>query len=68
MAFFSFLDHLNLIEDDSSRYEVGISDEGFSYLDLVSEKKARLTFEEKQNRETGAGFGRFHPGTRTFKH
>ena len=55
MAFFSFLDHLNFIEDDSSRYEVGITDEGFSYLDLVSEKKARrLTFADKQSRETGA--------------
>jgi hypothetical protein len=52
---FSFLDHLNLIEDDSSRYEVGISDNGFSYLDLVSEKQARhLTFAEKQERETSA--------------
>lgn len=55
MAFFSFLDHLNFVEDDSSRYEVAVGDEGFSYLDLVSEKKARrLTFEEKQRRETSA--------------
>ena len=55
MAAFSFLDHLNLIEDDSSRYEVGVSDEGFSYLDLVSEKKTRqLSFEDKQERETSA--------------
>ncbi len=53
--FFSFLDHLNLIEDDSSRYEVSVSDEGFSYLDLVSEKSVqRLSFKEKQGRETGA--------------
>ncbi|MEX0717016.1 MAG: hypothetical protein WD066_10525 [Planctomycetaceae bacterium] len=55
MAIFSFLDHLNLIEDDSSRYEIGVSDRGFSYLDLMSEKKARqLTFEEKKERQTGA--------------
>ncbi|MBI1309894.1 hypothetical protein GC176_01200 [bacterium] len=55
MALFSFLDHLNLIEDDSSQYEVAVGDNGFSYLDLMSEKKAKaLTFEEKQQRETGA--------------
>lgn len=54
-SFFSFLDHLNMIEDDSSRYEVSVSEEGFSYLDLVSDKNARkLSFEEKQSRETGA--------------
>jgi len=52
---FSFLNFLNFVEDDSSRYEVGITNEGFSYLDLVSEKEARrLTFSEKQERETGA--------------
>lgn len=55
MALFSFLDHLNLIEDDSSQYEVAVGDNGFSYLDLMSEKQARtLTFEEKQQRETSA--------------
>ena len=54
-SFFSFLDHLNMIEDDSSRYEVSVNEEGFSYLDLVSEKSVRrLSFEEKQGRETGA--------------
>ena len=54
-AFFSFLDHFNFIEDDSSSYEVGISDEGFSYLDLASEKKMKaISFQEKQKRETGA--------------
>ncbi len=54
-AFFSFLDHFNFIEDDSSSYEVGITDEGFSYLDLASEKKVKaISFQEKQKRETGA--------------
>ncbi len=55
MAFFSFLDNLNLIENDASQYEVGISDEGFSYLDMGSEKKVqKLTFADKQARESGA--------------
>ena len=55
MAMFSFLDHLNLIEDDSSQYEVAVGDNGFSYLNLMSEKQAKqLTFSEKQQRETSA--------------
>ncbi|MFC1758596.1 TerB family tellurite resistance protein [Planctomycetota bacterium] len=54
-GFFSFLDHLNFVEDDSSSYEIGIGDNGFSYLDRVSEKKAKeVTFAEKQNRSTSA--------------
>ncbi len=54
-TFFSFLDHFNFVEDDSSSYEIGITDEGFSYLDLASEKKIKaISFEEKQNKETGA--------------
>jgi len=54
-GFFSFLNHLTFVEDDSSKYEIAIEDNGFSYLDMVSEKKARLiTFEQKQKRETGA--------------
>ena len=54
-SFFSFLDHFSFIEDDSSSYEVGITDEGFSYLDLASEKKIKaISFQEKQKRETGA--------------
>ena len=54
-AFFTFLDHFSFIEDDSSSYEIGITDEGFSYLDLASDKKVKaISFEEKQKRETGA--------------
>ena len=54
-GFFSFLDHITFVDDDSSSYEIGIGDEGFSYLDLVSEKRAKqLTFEEKQGRATSA--------------
>jgi tellurite resistance protein len=54
-GFFSFLDHFTFVEDDSSSYEIGIGDEGFSYLDRVSEKKARqITLEEKQRRQTSA--------------
>ncbi|MBM81238.1 MAG: hypothetical protein CMJ78_11690 [Planctomycetaceae bacterium] len=55
MALFSFLDHLNLVEDDSSQYEVAVGDNGFSYLDLMSDKKVRaISFEEKQKRQTSA--------------
>lgn len=54
-AFFSFLEHLNFVEDDSSSYEVGVTGNGFSYLDLGSEKKIKqISFEEKQLRDTGA--------------
>jgi hypothetical protein len=53
--FFSFLDRFTIVEDDSSSYEVGISDDGFSYLDMLSEKKAkRITFEERQKKQTSA--------------
>lgn len=52
---FSFLDYITFVEDDSSSYEVGVTDAGFSYLDMASEKKRKkITFEEKQQRETGA--------------
>lgn len=52
---FSFLDYFSFVEDDSSSYEVGVTDAGFSYLDMASEKKRKLiTFEEKQNRATNA--------------
>ncbi|QDT44550.1 Tellurite resistance protein TerB [Gimesia alba] len=54
-TFFSFLDHFSFVEDDSSSYEIGITDEGFSYLDLSSEKKVKaISFAEKQKRETSA--------------
>jgi uncharacterized tellurite resistance protein B-like protein len=54
-GFFSFLNHITFVDDDSSKYEIAIEDNGFSYLDMVSEKKAkRITFEQKQERETGA--------------
>ena len=54
-GFFSFLDHFTFVEDDSSSYEIGIGDEGFSYLDMVSDKKARqITLAEKQKRDTSA--------------
>jgi uncharacterized tellurite resistance protein B-like protein len=54
-GFFSFLDHVTYVDDDSSSYEVGVDDNGFSYLDMASEKKAqRLTFEQKQKRDTSA--------------
>ena len=50
---FSFLDHLTFVDDDSSNYEIGIHDGGFSYLDMVSEKRAkRISFEERQERQT----------------
>jgi uncharacterized tellurite resistance protein B-like protein len=53
--FFSFLDRFTVVEDDSSSYEVGISDDGFSYLDMLSEKKAKqITFEDRQNKQTSA--------------
>ena len=52
---FSFLDHLSFVEDDASSYAVEISENGFSYLDMLSEKKARKSgFEEKQRRATSA--------------
>ncbi len=54
-GFFSFLDDLTFVEDDSSRYEIDIGDAGFSYLDMASDKKVKsVTFEEKQGRETSA--------------
>ena len=54
-GFFSFLDHLTYVEDGASRYEIDIGDSGFSYLDMVSDKKARsLTFKDKQERTTSA--------------
>jgi len=54
-GFFSFLDEMTFVEDDSSSYEINISDSGFCYLDMLSEKKAkRIAFEEKQKRETSA--------------
>ena len=54
-GFFSFLDHFTFVEDDSSSYEIGIGDAGFSYLDMVSDKKARqITLAEKQKRDTSA--------------
>lgn len=52
---FSFLDHLTYVDDDASNYEVTIAQEGFSYLDMLSEKNARtLSFAEKQKRSTSA--------------
>ena len=67
-SFFSFLDHLNMIEDDSSRYEVSVSEEGFSYLDLVSEKNARrLSFGRKAKSRNGGGVGWFNSGTRSIE-
>jgi len=54
-GFFSFLDHFTFVDNDSSRYEIGITENGFSYLDMVSEKKAKaITFEERQKRQTSA--------------
>src|SRR5260221_12040474 len=54
-GFFSFLDDLTYVEDDASSYEIGVGDNGFSYLDMVSAKRAKLlTFEEKQRRTTSA--------------
>lgn len=54
-SFFSFLDHFTFVQDDSSAYEIGIGDNGFSYLDRGSEKKAaQVSFQEKQRRETSA--------------
>ena len=54
-SMFSFLDHLTYVEDDSSKYEVGVDENGFSYLDMLSDKKARkLSFQDKQARETSA--------------
>ncbi|MCG6156692.1 tellurite resistance TerB family protein [Rubinisphaera margarita] len=55
MSHFTFLDYISFVEDDSSSYEVGVTDNGFSYLDLASEKKRRaLSFAEKQKRESRA--------------
>jgi hypothetical protein len=54
-GFFSFLDDLTYVDDDASSYEIGVGDNGFSYLDMMSPKRARLiTFEEKQRRATSA--------------
>lgn len=52
---FSFLNRFTYVDDDASRYEVTIAQEGFSYLDMLSEKSARtLSFAEKQQRDTSA--------------
>lgn len=53
-GFFSFLDYITYVDDDSSKYEISVNDTGFSYLDMMSEKKARITFAEKQQRKTSA--------------
>jgi tellurite resistance protein len=54
-GFFSFLDDLTYVDDDASSYEIGVGDNGFSYVDMMSPKRGRLiTFEEKQRRATSA--------------
>jgi len=54
-AFFSFLDHLTVVDDDSSSYEIEVGNDGFSYLDMLSEKRGkRVSFEDKQRRATSA--------------